>query len=393
MSFQKFRSQQTKSKNKTGFFRVILSNNGATIFLFSILLSAIIAISVYGFNLLSKDYPKSNLNRIYDFLVFENSFYLYKNPYLLHDFELITIGYDISDVQSILKCGLNFINMQNQAVPACSKVIHITENSNDSTDAYGNKNSDKSEDGTISEITINPKSNNGYLFYEDVLIKNHTKYSVNTTDLMNEPLKFCFSGTNQGPEVLVIHTHSSESYKSKEDNIMKVGEKIVETLSSMNVNAIHDKTVHDRDFSNSYYASLETINKYLNKYPSIKMVLDVHRDSIVNKQGIAYKPTTLIDNQKVAQLMIVTGTNAGGLFHDNWKENLKFAMKWQEIMKNDYKTLARPIDLREERFNTHTTLASLVLEVGSSASTIEEAINAGIYAGKSLGKLIDILRA
>jgi len=107
--------------------------------------------------------------------------------------------------------------------------------------------------------------------------------------------------------------------------------------------------------------------------------------------GTRIKDITEINGEKVAQVMIVCGTNASGLDHPNWQETLKFAMKWQTQMNSDFARITRAIDLREERFNTHTTLASVILEGGSSANTLQEAIKGGLFAAESLAKVLKSL--
>ena len=86
------------------------------------------------------------------------------------------------------------------------------------------------------------------------------------------------------------------------------------------------------------------------------------------------KPVTEIDGRKAAQLMFVVGTDANGLYHPNWRNNMTFAIQLQNAINNKYPTLMRYINLRQERFNGHTTNGSLIIEVGSSGNTLDEAI-------------------
>jgi len=209
----------------------------------------------------------------------------------------------------------------------------------------------------------------------------------------------------KGPQILIVHTHTSESYAPSNKNyylptdpdrtqdmnfnVVKVGEEMTKTLKGMGINVIHDKTVHDYpSYNGSYKSSLATVQKNLEKYPSIKVVIDVHRDAMITADKTKLKLCTTIDGKKTAQIMIVTGTDQGGLTHPSWRENLKFAIKLQSRFSKMYPTLARPINLARERYNMHTTTASLILEVGSNGNTLEEAINGGTYAAKALGAFL-----
>jgi len=133
---------------------------------------------------------------------------------------------------------------------------------------------------------------------------------------------------------------------------------------------------------------LETIQSNLKKYPSIRIVLDIHRDGLIFEDGTKLKVTAEINNTKVSQVMLVVGTNEGGLEHPNWKENLKFAIRIQNKMNQLYPKFARPINLRRERFNQHATTGSLIVEVGSNGNTLEESVAAAQYFANALSEVI-----
>ncbi|MBR2916313.1 MAG: stage II sporulation protein P, partial [Clostridia bacterium] len=227
---------------------------------------------------------------------------------------------------------------------------------------------------------------------EEVLIKNETSYSIDAEELLSEKLGLNMSG--EGPKVLIVHTHGTESY-SKEGaefyvegtgdrntdtsfNVVAVGDKMTEVFERAGIEVIHDRTMHDKkSYNGSYASSLEAIERYTKEYPSIQVVLDIHRDAIVYSDGTKAKTVTEIDGEKVAQLMFVVGTNEGGLTHDKWRENLKFAVKLQNAVNKKYPSLMRGINLRRERFNGHTTKGSLIIEVGTSGNTLSEAIRGG----------------
>ena len=224
---------------------------------------------------------------------------------------------------------------------------------------------------------------------ENILVKNETQYSVNTKDLLKE--KLGLDMTVSGPKVLIIHTHGSESYteEGKEFyiegtgdrntdtsfNVVRVGDKITEVFEKAGIEVIHDRKMHDQpSYNGSYASSLKSAERFIEEYPSIQVVLDIHRDAIVYADGTKAKTVTEIDGEKTAQLMVVVGTNEGGLMHDNWRENLKFAVKLQNEINKKYPDLMRGINLRRERFNGHLTKGSLIIEVGTSGNTLNEAI-------------------
>lgn len=238
-----------------------------------------------------------------------------------------------------------------------------------------------------------------------VKIKNSTDYEIDVDTLINQDLKFRISDSE--PSVLIIHTHTSESYLKTEDinyessdsnrtqnpdfNVIRIGKEFKDALQSKGVISIHDTTVHDYpSYNGSYLNAQKTIEDNLKKYPSVKIVVDIHRDA-VESNGNVYKLATSIDGKKAAQVMIVSGTDANGIDNPNWRENLKFALKYQRRLNLLFPTLARDIDLRRERFNTHLTLGSIILEVGTTGNTLEEAIYSARLCGIALGDMLSYI--
>lgn len=86
-----------------------------------------------------------------------------------------------------------------------------------------------------------------------------------------------------------------------------------------------------------------------------------------------------------SQVMLLVGTNASGLYHPYWEENLRLAVYLQDAVNAAHPTLMRPITLVNERYNQHLTRGSLIIEVGSSGNTLQEAIRAVRLFGESAG--------
>jgi len=234
---------------------------------------------------------------------------------------------------------------------------------------------------------------------EEISILNETKYNVDVQSVLFE--KPHFNINKNKPLILIIHTHTSESYQTEGKfetldndrtldnryNMVRIGEEFEKVLTENGINVIHDKTLHDYpSYSNSYKRSLETVEAYLKKYPSIQIVLDIHRDAL----GVGNKTVlkTNINGKDTAQVMIVCGTNESGLDFDGWEDNLRFAMQLQNTMQKDYPTLSRPITLSRNRYNMHKTKGSLLFEIGTNTNTLSEAVNGAHLMANSLVKTI-----
>ncbi|MCI8847844.1 MAG: stage II sporulation protein P, partial [Oscillibacter sp.] len=137
-------------------------------------------------------------------------------------------------------------------------------------------------------------------------------------------------------------------------------------------------------YSGAYDRSLASIQRYLEEYPTIQYILDVHRDAIEDGQGNQYKVVSeLNDGRTAAQMSLVIGSDGSGLSHPNWLQNLRLAATLQNAVLEEHPSLMRPITLRNSRYNQHATTGSLLLEVGAAGNAPQEAILAGrLFAGK-----------
>ena len=255
----------------------------------------------------------------------------------------------------------------------------------------------------IKEYTISYKNPKGYYEAQGVLVKNETTYDFDVQELLDEPLNFEFS--QSGPKILIVHSHSSESYTPTDKNyylptdpdrtedinynVVRVGTEIANTLKSYGIEVVHSTKLHDYpSYNGSYKNSLATVQEYLKKYPSIKIVLDIHRDAMVQSDGTKLKLVADVQNKKAAQIMLLSGSNQGGLDHPDWRENLKFAIKLQRTVNSMYPGLARPVSFTKERYNTHTTYASIIVEVGTTGNTLEEALVSARMIGSCVATFI-----
>ncbi len=260
--------------------------------------------------------------------------------------------------------------------------------------------------GKIVEQFISPYS--ASLSHNNVYIKNSTGLNIDLKAELLEPLKIKIE-KGSSPQVLILHTHATESYMREDRdyytasdptrttdnaaNMINIGNIIAERLKVGGFSVIHDKTQHDADsYSGSYTKAEKTITEYLKKYPSIKIVIDVHRDAISLGGGNKAKPTVEIGGRKAAQVMLCMGSQSGAVTgFPNWKENFRLAAHFQQTMEVMYPGLARPMLLMSKKYNEHLTTGSMLLEVGTEANTLAEAAYSAELVGNSLINLLNTL--
>lgn len=214
------------------------------------------------------------------------------------------------------------------------------------------------------------------------------------------------AGTQSAPLVLIIHTHATEAYSEEgalwyegegvaprtEDtskNVVAVGAVMASVFREMGVPTLHCTILHDKEsYMNSYNRAAETIRSYLEKYPSIKYIFDVHRDSLIRENGEKLRPIAEVNGRVAAQIMCVVGTDHLGAVHPNWETNLSLAALLGERLDESYPGLARHIYLRGASFNQQYTEGSLLLEIGSCGNSLEEAKYAAELTAAELAKII-----
>ena len=228
-------------------------------------------------------------------------------------------------------------------------------------------------------------------------------YSYDKTALLQQPIPGDFS--QDGPLVLIVHTHTTESYtpESGQDytelthartldenyNIIRVGQQVAATLEAHGIGVIHETRVNDYPDYNGAYDRMKTIiEENLAKYPTIQMVLDIHRDAAADENGNPLPLVTDFSGEDYAQLMLVVGTDEGGLEHPNWQQNLSTGLKVQALLERDFPGLCRNLNLRQERFNQNQTPCSLLIEFGTDGNTLSQALRSADALGNALSQLI-----
>ena len=245
--------------------------------------------------------------------------------------------------------------------------------------------------------------NNGNMTYDNISIRNTTGYELDPEALLSAALPFDIEDS-RSVQVLVYHTHSCESYleddsgvyyddfyprsTDPEKGVMAVGEALVNALKERGIGAVHDTTLHDYpSYEGSYARSWETISEYKEKYPTIKVTIDLHRDAMTSQDGVKYKPTFEHEGSKAAQIMIMSGYDTEGGF-DFWDENLIFAMQLQKRCEDMFSGMTRPLNFGEFTYNMNFNNGSLLIEVGTDGNTVEEASRSGGYLGEALADLL-----
>jgi stage II sporulation protein P len=239
--------------------------------------------------------------------------------------------------------------------------------------------------------TMVPGSSQRYVSEDGIYIYNYTDYELDISQLASDFPDDLLSQSD-GPQILIYHSHTTEAYTmdgtdiyEESDtsrttdpnyNMIRIGEEMKEVFEAAGLSVIHDDTLYDYPvYTGAYGRSVEGVAAILEQYPSIRLVLDVHRDALAGSDGTVYKTVAgTVENS--AQVMLVVGSDAGGQTHDNWRSNLSLAVGLQRAVQDEYGTLIRPIVLRSSRFNQHLSTGALLVEVGSHGNTLQEAITA-----------------
>ena len=250
--------------------------------------------------------------------------------------------------------------------------------------------------------TLIPTSPEGYDVAGGLYLYNRTGESVDLAAAAAAVVNITLPA--EGPQILIIHTHATEAYTpdgtdvytpsdqsrtlEEEDNTLRVGDEMERVFTEMGLSVIHDRTLHDYpQYNQAYTRSAQTVKDYLAQYPSIQIVLDVHRDALVGEDGTVYKAVTRIDGVDTAQVMLVVGHGQNGS-NPHWMENLALACKLQTGMNTLYPTLARPMTFRASSYNQELSTGSLLVEVGTHGNTLQEALAGARLFARAAGQVL-----
>ena len=277
-----------------------------------------------------------------------------------------------------------------------SKKESIEKQEEEKVNGNGTENQTVANAETTEIITQNPIKDGSNTQIGNVKIKNETDYQI--TQDMFDTNDLVIDNKN----VILFHTHSCESYTSSEKypytptgnfrttdlnfTVTRVGTELETYLKQYNYNVVHNKDYHDYPaYNGSYTRSLKTVENILQTTQS-DIIIDVHRDAIGSRSD--YAPTVRIGNEEAAQLMFVIGTDAGGLWHPNWKENLKFAIKIQQKAEEMYPGLFKTMMLTKSRYNQHTGKYASIIEVGATGNTLDQCLVSMKYLAEVMHEVI-----
>ena len=222
---------------------------------------------------------------------------------------------------------------------------------------------------------------------DDSALVECNSYSGDTVDipaLLAQPLSWQLR--QDTPTVLILHSHATESYTNTENyresseyrtldenyNMVSVGDHLCRLLEDQGIGAVQDRQFHDDpSYNGSYERSRQSVQSYLQENPSVCLVLDLHRDAMVDSLGNQIGYTVDTGEGKAAKVMLVVGA-----WNDNWQENMALAVKLQAKLEQLCPGICRPISLRNSRFNQDLSAGALLIEVGAAGNTRQEALRA-----------------
>lgn len=281
---------------------------------------------------------------------------------------------------------------------ATEKTVKKSRDKSDYYDSFADHSGEAQYD--VAEKTIGPDGT----AVANCYVKNKTGLNFDFGYYLNAPLTFNVEKDSSAPQVLIYHTHTSESYldedvdyfyesfysrtQNNDFNVVAVGDVLAETLEGKGIKTLHDKTVHDSTYNGSYDRSAETVYADLSENQGIKVVLDIHRDALGTEE-CKVKTVFEHDGKKGAQIMVLSGCDYyGERGFDNWQNNLNFALKIQNTAESMYPGMTRPLSFDFFAYNEYICDGSLLIEVGTDANSIDEVEYTAELLGNVLAKVL-----
>ena len=222
-------------------------------------------------------------------------------------------------------------------------------------------------------------------------------------DLIQRPLNWDLTG--EEPTVLIYHTHATESYTpqpgeryqesspyrtlSDQYNMVSIGDRVAELLEAGGVKVIHDRELHDYpDYNTSYNSSRASVQSYLAQYPSIQLVLDIHRDASGDNNNQMTTSAT-VDGAPSAQIMLVSAIGTDSRPVPRWRENLAMGLKLQTQLERTAPGITRYVNLRASRFNQDLSTGAILVEIGAAGDTHDKAMKAAEVLAEAILVLKD----
>ena len=193
----------------------------------------------------------------------------------------------------------------------------------------------------------------------------------------------------QEPKILIYHTHTTEAYTATSSSpyvqtssfrtadasksVLAVGEALAQRLRvQYGFCVIHDTTDHEPPkLKTAYERSEQTMRNYLERYPSLVLFIDIHRDASSDTSDYV-----LVDGIPTARLMCVVGQGTKYEEKPDFDRNYSLATLLTDHLRLIQNRLARDVRVKTGRYNQHVGQLSLLIEVGHNANTLEQAMNA-----------------
>lgn len=248
-------------------------------------------------------------------------------------------------------------------------------------------NKEKTEKTQTAKISEKKLKNYAYLRSHFYTVDQTTKTDAKELDagkLLKKNMKIRKDGSK--PKILIYHTHSQEAFKDskagdKKTSIVGMGDILTKELNdTYRIPTMHHEGVYDliggkMDRSRAYQLAEVKVRKILKKYPSIEVVIDLHRDGVGNNTHLV----TSIDGKKTGQIMFFNGlsrTKKNGdiayLKNPYIQDNLAFSMQMQLAAAKKYPGFTRRIYLKSYRYNMHLMPKYLLIEAGAQTNTVKE---------------------
>ncbi len=242
--------------------------------------------------------------------------------------------------------------------------------------------------------------------YPDSGVRNETTFALPEGTL---PIGLFREALTAGEEplVLILHTHPQQAYQIDESEqipaplgsttystdptrtVAAAGKILCETLCKAGIPAVH--AAEESPYASNlgaYANAAEVIAAWLERYPSIRLVIDVQRDAILDSDGNYIRPVTETDSGKAAQTIAIVGSNAEGSDYPGWQKNYMLALALREEMNWEGNVFMRAVLLRRSSYNQELSSHALLLVIGSGANTVGEAECAAVQIGEALAECL-----
>ena len=200
---------------------------------------------------------------------------------------------------------------------------------------------------------------------------------------------------------MIYHTHSQEAFADSKagdasTSIVGMGKHLSEQLNALGIETLHHAGVYDLingklDRSKAYQQAEVGVKEILNQYPSIEVVIDLHRDGVPESTRLV----TEIEGKQVAKIMYFNGlcrTKSNGdltsMPNPYIQDNLALSLQMQLESEKQFSGFTRRIYLKGYRYNMHLMPKTLLIEAGAQTNTVEEVKNAMDLLAKILSKVL-----